>query len=475
MNRLTSCCLLAWLAVSSVASAADRTPTSSRNWPQWRGPMANGVAPEGSNPPLEWSEEKNIRWKIQVPGESTATPILWEDQVIIVSAVKTDREGKPEEPVAPPPAKPAEDAKGDDGKDGKSGEGKPKGNSAFRNAFNIKGPTVYYQFVTASYDRKTGKKQWEHVAKEAVPHEGHHPDGSFASASPMTDGKQIYVSFGSRGVYCYDLAGNQKWSRDLGRMKIFNTFGEGSSPVAYGDAVIVNWDHQGGSFIVCLDAATGEIRWKVDREESSTWATPLIVPFDGKVQVIVNGARRVRSYDLKTGEVIWACGGQAPSAIPCPVTDGKRAFVMTGYMGNALFAIPLNSVGDITGMDDKIAWKRNKPGTPYVPSPILYGDLLFFTGGNKGLLSCINAETGEALIDRQRVQGIENIYASPVGASDHIYFTSREGNTVVIKRTGELEILATNKLDDRFDASAAISGNQIFLRGRDNLYCIGAE
>ncbi len=404
------------------------------------------MAPLG-DPPSEWSETKNIKWKVEIPGASTATPIVWEDQVFLVTAIKTDRKVELEPGEA---------------------EGK-------KNPFNIKRPENIYQFVVMSLDRATGKVRWQHMAKEEVPHEGHHPDASFASASPTTEGKRLYVSFGSRGVYAYDLEGKQLWNRDFGRMLIYNTFGEGCSPVVHGDAVVLNWDHQGGSFIICLDAATGETRWKVDRDENTSWATPLVVDHGGRTQVIVHGTKRVRSYDLKTGEVIWACGGQAMACIPCPVSDGSLAFLMTGYMGNACFAIPLDSMGDITGADDKLAWRRRKPGTPYVPSPLLWGDLLYFLSSNQGMLSCLNAKTGEPVFDRTRVEGIENIYASPVGASDKVYITGREGTTVVIKRGGEFEILATNKLDDRFDASAAIVGKQIFLRGNEHLYCISAE
>jgi outer membrane protein assembly factor BamB len=257
-------------------------------------------------------------------------------------------------------------------------------------------------------------------------------------------------------------------------MTIFNYFGEGSSPVVHDDLVILNWDHQGGAFITALDARSGETVWKVDRDEYSTWATPLVIEHNGRTQVIVNGTQRVRSYDLKTGEIIWECGGQVRAAIPCPVSDGQLAFAMTGYIGNALFAIPLDSTGDITDTD-KIAWKRKEPGTPYVPSPLLYGELLYFTGSNRGLLSCLEAKTGTPLIDRKRLEGISNIYASPVAADNRIYFTGRDGTTVVVKVGGALEILATNKLDDRFDASAAIVGDEIILRGREHLYCIAAE
>ena len=435
-----------WLVTAVAWGASEDFPSLKlQNWHQWRGPLANGVAPL-ANPPTNWNETTNIKWKAKIPGESTATPIVWGDQIFLITAIKTDREIE----LPPPPKDP------------------PK------NPFNVQRPKNFYQFVTLCVDRRTGQTRWQHPAKEEVPHEGHHHDGSFASASPMTDGKQLYVSFGSRGVYCYDLAGNQKWSRDLGKMTIYNLLGEGCSPVVHGNSVIVNWDHQNGSFITALDATTGETQWKVDREEIASWATPLVIEHNGRTQVIVNGTKRVRSYDLKTGEVIWECGGQAMAAIPCPVSNGRLAFAMTGYMGNALFAMSLDSTGDITD-SDKIAWKRKDPGTPYVPSPLLYDDLLYFTGGNKGILSVINAKTGEPVINRTRLEGVANIYASPVGAADRVYLTSREGNTLVIKKGPELDILSTNKLDDVFDCSPILVGNQIFLRGRENLYCISAE
>ena len=324
--KRTTALAIGMVLLAATARAADvelKVPTQ-QNWHQWRGPLANGVAPLG-DPPTNWDENTNVKWKVKIPGHSTASPIVWQDQIFLITAIQTDREIE----LEPLPA------------------------NAPKPRFNIQRPKNYYQFVVMSIDRRTGQTRWQQVAKEEVPHEGHHPDGSFASASPMTDGKQLYVSFGSRGIYCYDLEGNQKWSRDLGKMTIIFTFGEGASPVVHGDSVVVSWDHQKGSFLICLDANTGETRWKVDRDESTTWATPLVVEYAGRTQVIVHGGKRVRSYDLKDGELIWACGGQAPAAIPTPVCDGTRVFAMSGYMGNAAYAIPLDSKGDITNEDDK--------------------------------------------------------------------------------------------------------------------------
>ena len=216
----------------------------------------------------------------------------------------------------------------------------------------------------------------------------------------MTDGKNLYVSFGSRGVYCYDLAGKPKWSRDLGKMTIFNRFGEGSSPVVQGDSVVVNWDHQDGSFITALDANTGETRWKVDRDETSTWATPLVVDFGGRTQVVVHGSKRVRSYDQANGELIWACGGQTPSAIPCPVTDGENVYLHERLLRQRGLCDSAGNRGghhrfrqkDRAGEDPLEAREQ---GAPYVPSPLLYEGLLYYLGGNKGILTCLEAKTGE--------------------------------------------------------------------------------
>ena len=322
-------------------------------------------------------------------------------------------------------------------------------------------------------DRNTGDVLWQKVANEAVPHESLHPTNTYASSSVTTDGKYLYASFGSYGVYCYDLDGDLKWTRDLGEMQTRNSFGEGASPTIHNGTLVVNWDHEGPSFIAALDAATGDIKWKQDRDESTTWNTPLIVEAAGRTQVIVNATGRTRSYDLDTGEILWECGGQASNPIPSPVARENLVYCMTGYRGYAVYAIPLDSVGDITDTE-RIAWHRDE-GTPYVSSPLLYDDRLYFTKGRNGVLSCLNAETGEPIIDQERLTGMDSLYASPVGAAGRIYLVNREGTTLVLKKSDQLEVLATNVLDEPIDASPAIVGNQLFLRGDKHLYCIAQE
>ena len=327
--------------------------------------MANGVAPQG-NPPTEWSETKNVRWKVEIPGVGSSTPIIWGDRIFLLTAIETDKVS----PDVPPPAE------------------QPK------RPFGIVFPNHVHQFAVLCLNRADGKTLWQQVATEAVPHEGHHPDNDFASATPITDGQRLYVSFGSRGLYCYDMAGNLKWQRKLGELQTRLSFGEGSSPALHDGTLVTTWDHEGPSFIVALDAATGEERWRQPRDEQSDWATPLIVQRNGSTQVVTNASKRVRSYDLTTGELLWECGGQVGNVTPSPVAGHDLVFCMSGYRGNALYALPLDQRGDLTG-GDKIAWKQDR-GTPYIPSPLLYDDRLYFTQANDGILSCLNARTGEA-------------------------------------------------------------------------------
>ncbi len=424
-------------ALSAATVADDFAARRDYNWHQWRGPSAGGVAPYG-DPPVTWDEQTNIKWKVALPGEGSGTPVIWEDRIFITAAIKTDR-------IAESPPKPDASAKTS-----------PPGN--------------YYQFVVLCLDRASGKIVWQRVACEEVPHEGRHPTNSYASASPTTDGKRLYVSFGSRGICCYDLTGELLWKRDLGDTRTRYGWGEAITPVIHGESLVINWDHEDDSFITVLDAKTGETRWKNDRDEPTSWATPLVVEHDGVTQAIVNGTNRVRSYDLATGRIIWQCGGQTVNAIPSPILLGNVVYCMSGYRGSAAFALPLSATGDLTD-SNKIIWHHDR-STPYVPSPINYGKHMYFTASNNGILSCLDAETGKPIFGPVRMPGITSLYASPAAASDRIYFTGRDGTTLVIKHAKQLEAIATNRLNDPMDASPAIVGKQIFLRGAKHLYCV---
>ena len=327
--------------------------------------------------------------------------------------------------------------------------------------------------MVLAYDRASGAEVWRSTVTEQVPHEAGHNTNTFASASPVSDGERLYVSFGSRGVYCLDLNGKTLWSRDLGKMQTRAQFGEGSSPAVSGDTLVVPFDHEGESFIVALDTKSGEERWRQTRDEQTTWSTPLITEFNGRTQVVTNGSNRVRSYDLATGELIWECGGQAGNPIPSPVRFEDNVIVMTGFRGYAIYSIPLSSKGDITD-SETITWIE-EDAAPYVPSPLLYQGQLYFVKANNGVLVSRDAKTGELRIDQTRLPDISTVYASPVAANGYVYLTGRDGTTVVLKHGNSFEVVAKNKLDEEIDASAAIVGDEIFFRGKQHLYCVAKE
>jgi len=432
--------------LSSLFWATERPSDYEKYWPQWRGPLATGVSPNG-NPPIEWGEDKNVKWKIAIPGKGHATPIIWGDQMFILSAVETDKEGK--------------------AKEQNQGMQHGRGMPTLRT-------TKVHKFVIFAINRHDGKILWQHTVKEEVPEEGTHEMGSWASHSPVTDGKHVYAYFGSRGLFCFDMKGNLKWERDFGQLSKRMNFGEGSSPALYGDKIIVNWDHEGQSFIVALDKKTGKDIWKVDRDEGTSWASPFVVENNGNPQVITSATKLIRSYDLATGELIWECGGMTMNAIPMPVTANGILYVMSGFRGNALLAIRLEGAkGNITD-SDAIVWKHGKD-TPYTPSPLLFQDKLYFLRSNNGILTCFDAKTGKEFYSKQRLEGMGNVFASPVGAKDRIYIVGQKGTMYVVKHGPEFKILAKNKLDDNFNASPAIVDNRIYLRGYKNLYCIEQE
>jgi outer membrane protein assembly factor BamB len=443
MRRLILLTICGCLASSDVR-ADDFDAGRPFHWHQWRGPLANGVAPHG-DPPIHWDENTNVQWKVEIPGEGNSTPVVWGDRIFVSAAIETERAV---DSLPPPAAEP------------------PGGYKTPR-------PTNYFRFVVISLDRNTGRVLWQGTGAEAIPHEGRHPTNSYASGSPTTDGRSVYASFGSRGICCFDVEGNLRWKRDLGDMVTRFGWGEGTSPVLHRDRLVVNWDHEGDSFLVVLDATTGETLWNVDRDEISSWSTPLVVEHKGVAQLIVSATRRVTSYDLADGRIIWECGGQTVNVIPSPVALGDVVYCMSGFRGSALYALPLDSSGDLTDTDRPL-WHHDR-GTPYVPSPLLYDDLLYFTRSNSGVLSCLDAKTGEPLVEGVRLPGLSSLYASPVGAAGRVYFVARSGTTLVINHQPKLEVLATNQLDDPIDASPVIVGKQLFLRGKTHLYCIAAQ
>lgn len=429
-------------------------------WPAWRG--ADGTGASAGNPPTTWSEDTNVRWKVKLAGDGTATPIIWEDRIYVTAVVKTDKTGEPKEKKS--------EGSGRGGRFGRSRRGRGRGGFGGGGGDTT---TKYHQFLVAAYDRNTGKPVWSKKVAEEVPHEGAHGTGSLAAASVLTDGKHVYAFFGSRGIHCLDMDGKLKWSKDFGTMWTRNSFGEGSTPVLHGNTIVVNWDHERESFIVALDKRNGKERWRTKRDESTSWGTPQVGMVGDRAQVLVTGTRASRGYDLKTGKQIWSLRGMTSNCIPSPIVSDGVAYLMSGFRGNKFQAVKLAGAKGDLGDSKNVLWERAS-GTSYVPSALLYQSNLYFLRSNSGVLTCVDAKTGEPHYEGERLSGMRTVYASPVGAGGHVYITSRSGVTKVVKAGAKPEVVATNELDDTIDGSAAVVGDLIYFRGRENLYCIGS-
>lgn len=435
--------ILLVLFCGSLLSAVVQAQQTEENWPQWRGPFGTGAAPN-ADPPIEWSEEQNIRWKVALPGKGHSTPIVWGDRIFLTTAVPYGETLPPKHSTAPG-----------------THDGVPV--------------TQRHEFVVLAVDRRDGYVLWQKTVHKKLPHEGGHYTASLASNSAVTDGEHVYAFFGSHGLYCLDMHGEVKWEKQFSEMQTKHGHGESACPVLYCDSLFINWDQDGPCFVEAVDKRTGQRRWKVDREEEETsWSSPIVVENDGRPLLIVAGTNRVRAYDPATGDVIWECGGLSSNIVATPVASDGMVFLGSSYEKKAFLAIRLDQAkGDITGTDC-VAWTRSR-GTPYVPSPLLYGDVIYFLTHYQGILSRVEAVTGVDKPGPIRLGRMGNIYASPVAGGGRIYVTDLEGQTIVVSHDDQPNVLAVNQLDDEFAASAAIVGRELFLRGKTHLYCIAED
>lgn len=424
--------VLAFLPVASRVWADE-------SWPEWRGPLGTGVAPN-SNPPVTWDEQTNVHWKVRLPGKGHSTPVVVGGRIYLTTAVPVGPALPPRESTAPG-----------------THDGEPV--------------THRHEFFVLAIDQAAGTLLWKTRVHEKLPHEGGHVTGSLASNSIATDGERLYACFGSHGLHCLDTQGRILWQRQFGEMQTKHGHGESTTPVVFEDWVYLNWDQDGPCFVTALDKRTGKTVWKVDRDEDTSWSSPILTTVDGQPQLIVAGTNRLRGYDPKTGNVIWECGGLSSNIVATPVAAEGMLFAGSSYEKRVFLALRLEGArGDITG-SRHVAWNRMR-GTPYVPSPLLYGSSLYYLTHYQGIMTRVEAATGVDQPGAFRVGALGNIYASPVGGGGRVYVTDLDGTTVVLSHEDSPRVLAVNRLDESFAASAAIVGSDLFLRGRHFLYCL---
>ena len=442
--KLTRRISLALIAAVSVGIAVTGS-SSAGNWPQWRGPDGSGISTE-KNLPAEWNTTKNIKWKTPIDGRGHSSPIVWENKVFLTTAIEGE---------VVPDAKAAKHMI--DGKE-------------FLHPDSI-GANKKHTFKVIALNRDNGKILWQAVAFEGTPYDDRHRKSSYAASTPATDGKMVYAFFGSEGLYAYDFNGKLVWKADLGKMGTVG-MGTGTSPLIFEDLVIVQADEENAtaSFIVAFDKKTGKEVWKTPRKVQVSWSTPLLVKTAKRAELITSGTESIISYDPKTGKELWTHKGVESNAIPSPVANNDMVYLVAGFPAKIALAIRLGGSGDLTGTPN-VPWKYSK-GTAYVPSPILYGDYLYLTT-DRGILTCIDAKTGEVKYEGGRIPVPATFTASPVAFDGKILLTSEDGDTFIVKAGPKHEVIGTNSVGEPVYASPAIADGRIFIRGEKNIYCIG--
>lgn len=446
LSRRISLALVAVAALGVVSAGLFVRVAEAGNWPQWRGPDGSGISTE-KNLPAEWGPARNIKWKTAIDGRGHSSPIVWGNKIFLTTAMEGEE-------VA--------------------------GAKAARHVIEDKdfvhpdsiGANKKHTFKVVALNRDNGKVLWQSVAWEGTPYDDRHRKSSYAASTPATDGNLVYAYFGSEGIYAYDFNGKLAWKADVGKLANLG-MGTATSPILYENLVILQCDEDNGtaSFIVGLDKKTGKQVWKTPRKIQISWSTPLLVKTAKRTELITSGTETIISYDPATGKELWTHKGLESNAIPSPVANSEMAYLVSGFPTKITMAIRLGGSGDLTGTPN-VPWTYAK-GTAYVPSPILYGDYLYLTT-DRGILTCIDAKTGEVKYEGGRIPIPATFTASPVAFEGKILMTSEDGDTFIVKAGPKHEVIGTNSVGEPVYASPAIADGRIYIRGEKNIYCIGS-
>src|SRR5262245_588966 len=436
-----------------IIAGVDNAPAQSRdggsNWPQWRGQQSSGVSEE-KNLPTEWGPGKNIIWKTAIPGRGHSSPIVWNNRIFLTTSIEGE--------IVP----------------GAKAVRHVRRGETWVHPDSVAGDRKHTLKVLC-LDRDSGKILWERVAFEGTVLDDRHRKNSYASSTPVTDGKFVYAFFEAEGLYCYDFDGKLIWKTSVGKIAKMG-MGPGTSPALHENLLFLQCDMEDGgpdiSFIAAVDKRTGKEVWRVKRDHRKTHATPLVVRAGDRVELIASGAETVISYDPSTGKELWRCDRVKGWAIPSAVAGHDMVFVSAGFPSKRVIGIKLSGSGYLTGKSN-VVWSYDK-GSAYVTSPILYGDYIYLVS-DKGILTCIEARTGEIKYEGGRVPTPASFSASAVAFDGKIFLTSEDGDTFVIKAGPAHEVIRTNSIGEVVLASPAISQGRIFIRGDKHLYCIGAS
>ena len=428
---------------ASIDAGGRAASSGADNWPQFRGPGGTGVA-DDAGVVAEWSEDQNILWKTAIEGRGNSSPVVWGDKIFLTTAIAGE--------VIPGATAPTHYI----------------GGQVFKHP-QATGSDRSHTLKVMALDAATGQTLWSDVAFEGRIYDDYVASSSVAAATAVTDGELVIFYFGSEGVYAYDFDGNQVWATDLGDFSYFGV-GLGTSPVLYEDALILQIDdgNGGGSFIVGLDKGTGDEVWRTPRAVEASWATPLLLEDTvGGPQLLTTGNQLLIAYDPLTGEELWQLDGLHNNAIHIPVWDGELVHVSSGYPRSVIKAIR-------PGRDAaEVVWEYRK-GAAYVASNVAYEGYLYITN-DKGIITCLNAATGEVVYEGGRVPVPTNMLMSSLLVVDGtIMMSTPEGDTFWIAAGPEFAVTGHNSLDEPIWATPAIVDARIYLRGQQHLYAIGS-
>jgi outer membrane protein assembly factor BamB len=422
--------------------AEDRAPDA--RWPGWRGHGQGRVA--AARIPLEWSETKNILWKAPISGRGHSSPIVWDGRIFLTTAIEGD---------VVPGAK-------------RMRHVQPDG-SEFRHP-EAMGDDRRHEFALVSLDSSSGRVLWERVLWEGVPSDSRHRKGSFASPTPVTDGERVYAYFGTEGLYACDFEGRLLWTFDPGTVASFSV-GVGTSPILYGDLVILLADEDNGekSYIAALDRRTGKLVWRTPRNVELSWATPALVEGTGRDELVTAGNQANIAYDPKNGRELWRVQGLESNAVATPLVGERVVVFSSGYPTKISLAV---RPGSDSPASKPILWRYDK-GSAYVPSPVLFEGHVYLVT-DKGLVTCLDAQTGAVRYEGRRLPAPATLLASPIVAGGRLLLMSQEGDTFVVRTGPEFAVEHVNPLGEPIIASAAVAGDTLYIRGEKHLFAIAA-
>lgn len=425
-------------------------PASARgdsDWPQFRGPGARGIA-DGQGLPATWSATENVAWKVDIAGRGWSSPIVSGTRVFVTTAVSNDEEGAPKKGL-------------------------------YLGGNRSDEPDLVIAWKVLCLDLEEGTILWDRTVHEGTPGYAVHVKNSYASETPVTDGKHVYAYFGNVGIFCLDFDGKEVWSKRFEPMETRFSWGTASSPVLHGDNLYLQRDFMKNSHVLALDKSTGEQVWRADHEEYSNWSTPFVWENEKRTEIVTAGSAAVRSYGLD-GSLLWSLTGMSSITIAGPYEANGLLYISSGYVGDKIrpvYAIRPGASGDISLADSEtsnewIAWSNPEAG-PYNPSTVIYDNRLYVLY-DRGQMACFNAGNGDVIFGREKIPGARNFTASPWAYDGKVFCLNEDGETFVMEAGETLKLLHTNTLteDDMGMATPAIAGDRLLIRTAARIYCI---